>query len=68
MSGGILHEGIVCPEPDSAITIPLNRDKCMDQLKQAEDVNASLPACVLVRRGIQTLRKEARAAVRPTRS
>ncbi len=42
-----------------AITIQLNGAEYLDLLKQAEDVNVSLPAFVLVRCGIQTWRLEA---------
>ena len=49
----------VAPMPGTAITIQLNGAEYMDLLKQAEDVNLSLPAFVLVRCGIQTWRLEA---------
>ena len=45
--------------PSTAITIQLNGAEYLDLLKQAGDVNLSLPAFVLVRCGVQTWREEA---------
>ena len=45
--------------PGTAITIQLNGAEYLDLLKQAGDVNLSLPAFVLVRCGLQTWREEA---------
>jgi hypothetical protein len=45
--------------PGTAITIQLNGAEYLDLLKQAGDVNLSLPAFVLVRCGIQTWREDA---------
>ncbi len=52
------------PEPGIAVGIQLNGAEYMDLLKQAGDVNLSLPAFVLVRCGVETWREEA-ARTRP---